>query len=58
MLSLLEDLGQVDNTVANEVVLLGIFVQTCHIQRLGVFGVRLVHENVDLWGSKMKGGMS
>ena len=32
LLAILQNLGQVDDTVANEIVLLRVLVQTCHIE--------------------------
>lgn len=48
VLAIFEDLCQIDYTVADKVVLLVVFVQTCYIERGGILGVALIHLDVDL----------
>ncbi|KAK5820844.1 hypothetical protein F5H01DRAFT_339480 [Linnemannia elongata] len=48
LLAIVHDSSHVDDTVSDQVVLLGILVQTCDIERCGVFGIALVQKDVDL----------
>lgn len=48
LLAIVHDSDHVDDTVSDQVVLLGILVQTGDIERCGVLGIALVHEDVDL----------
>lgn len=48
LLAILQDPGQVDDTVANEIVLLRVLVQTGHVEREGILGYTIVHKDVDL----------
>lgn len=46
--SILQNFGQVDDTIAYEVVLLGVFIHAGNVERGCVLCVALIHQNVDL----------
>jgi len=55
LLAVLQNLGQVNDTVANEVVLLRVLVQTGHVEREGILGFTIVHKDIDLLDEKERG---
>ena len=52
--TVLKYLGQVDDTVSNEIALLVVLVQTCHKDGSRIFGITLVHQNVDLFAMQQE----
>lgn len=46
--SALQNFGQVDDTIADEVVLLVVLVHAGNVERGGVLCVALIHQDVDL----------